>query len=137
MQTVKELCDGWMMLSAGGNPEKIKAVLSDPEWPTDRPMTLVKGARIVVAESRDEAVRQAQGEYEGLKKSAPQLAPPTFEDFLEREVIGTPDECLAKIRTFESWGVNYLRVNFSNAESQAAVARLILPRLAEEPLAVS
>ncbi len=66
-----------------------------------------------------------------MQQNTPQLAPPTFDDFLAREVIGTPDQCLEQIREMESWGVNYLRVNFGNDAAQDAVARLLLPRLAE------
>lgn len=130
METVRLYGDGWMMLSAGGNPEKIGQVLSHPEWPT-RPMTLIKGGRIVVAATHDEAVATARGEYELLKTTSPQIAPPTFEAFLDRELIGTPDDCLDKLATLDAMGVNYVRVNFNSAEMQDRVARLVLPRLAE------
>jgi alkanesulfonate monooxygenase SsuD/methylene tetrahydromethanopterin reductase-like flavin-dependent oxidoreductase (luciferase family) len=130
MATVKELCDGWMMLSSGGNPEALKRVLGAPDWP-QRPMAIVKGARIIVAETREDALSQAEREYELLKTTAPQQAPPSFTDFAAREVVGTPRECLERIAEFESWGVNYLRVNFPSEEAQDAVARLILPRLEE------
>ena len=130
METVRLHADGWMMLSAGGNPEKVGAVLSHPEWPT-RPMTLVKGGRLVVAATRDLAIETARGEYESFQRVTPQIAPPTFEAFLDREVIGTPDECLEKLAGFEAMGVNYVRLNFTSAEMQERVARLVLPRLAE------
>ena len=130
METVRQYGDGWMMLSAGGNPETIGKVLSHPEWPR-RPMTLVKGGRIVVAATRGEAIETARGDYEGLQRTLPQIAPPSFEAFLDRELIGAPDDCLEKLAAFEAMGVNYLRVNFASAEMQERVARLILPRLAE------
>jgi alkanesulfonate monooxygenase SsuD/methylene tetrahydromethanopterin reductase-like flavin-dependent oxidoreductase (luciferase family) len=130
MQTVKELGDGWMMLSAGGKPETLRKVLSDPDWPK-RPMTLVKGGRIVVAETHDEAIRDAQTEYETLKRVSPMFAPPSFEEFLEREIAGTPDECLAKLDELEALGVNYLRMSFNSDVLQQRVARLIIPRLGE------
>ncbi|HLF78754.1 MAG TPA: LLM class flavin-dependent oxidoreductase [Dehalococcoidia bacterium] len=136
LRTVKELCDGWMMLSAGGKPETLRAVLASADWPT-RPMTLVKGARIVVRETHDAAIEGAQREYEAMKQTAPQLAPQSFGDFLAREVVGAPDECLERIAEMETWGVNYLRVNFQSEAAQDAVARLILPRLVEPaPLTV-
>jgi dimethylsulfone monooxygenase len=130
LETVRLYGDGWMMLSAGGNPEAIAKVRSHPEWP-DKPMTLVKGGRLVVAETLDEAIETARGEYETMQRTAPQLAPASFEAFLDREFIGTPDDCLEKLALFEGIGVNYLRVNFSNAEMQTRVSRLVLPRLAE------
>lgn len=130
METVRQFGDGWMMLSSGSNPDKVSQVLSHPEWPK-RPMTLVKGGRIVVADTRDEAIGVAQAEYEQLRANAPQIAPPSFEAFLDRELIGTADDCLEKLATLESIGVNYVRVNFSSADMQERVARQVLPRLAE------
>jgi alkanesulfonate monooxygenase SsuD/methylene tetrahydromethanopterin reductase-like flavin-dependent oxidoreductase (luciferase family) len=130
LQTVKQLCDGWMMLSAGGRPETLRGVLSAPDWPA-RPMTLVKGARIIVRGTRDEAVAAATAEYEALRVASPQLAGQSFDDFLEREVIGPPDACLERLAAIEATGVNYLRVNFPSEEAQDAVARLLLPRLSE------
>jgi alkanesulfonate monooxygenase SsuD/methylene tetrahydromethanopterin reductase-like flavin-dependent oxidoreductase (luciferase family) len=130
MESVRQYGDGWMMLSAGGNPEKVAAALAHPDWP-DRPMTLVKGGRIVVAAGRDDAIATARGDYEALQRTAPQIAPPSFEAFLDRELIGTPDECLEKLAGLEAIGVNYVRVNFPSEEMQERVARLILPRLAE------
>lgn len=130
MQTVRELADGWMMLSAGGKRDTIARVLAHPEWPA-RPMTLIKGGRLIIDENRDDALRAAAAEYENMKRAAPQIAPPTLDDFLAREIIGTPDECLEQLATLESIGVNYLRVNFGTPEMQERVARLVLPRLAE------
>jgi len=130
LTTAKTLCDGWMALGAGGSKEKLAELMSAPDWPT-RPMTIVKGGRIVVRESRDEALRVAAAEYEAAKAVTPQFVPPTFEEFLQREIVGTADECVARIAEVESWGVNYLRLNLPSAESQDAVARLLLPRLDE------
>jgi dimethylsulfone monooxygenase len=130
LQTVRELGDGWMMLSSGGKPEVLRSVLSHPEWP-QRPMTLVKGGRIVVSETRDGAITEASKEYERLQSTAPQFAPPTLDEFLEREIVGTPDECLARLQALEDLGVNYLRLNFTSDASQDRVAALILPRLGE------
>jgi alkanesulfonate monooxygenase SsuD/methylene tetrahydromethanopterin reductase-like flavin-dependent oxidoreductase (luciferase family) len=130
LTTAKQLCDGWMPLSSGGSREKLAEFMGAPDWP-QRPMTIVKGARIVVRETRDEALRVAEVEYEATKAVQPRFVPATFEEFLEREIVGTADECLARIAEFGSWGANYLRVNFPSAESQDAAARLLLPRLDE------
>jgi alkanesulfonate monooxygenase SsuD/methylene tetrahydromethanopterin reductase-like flavin-dependent oxidoreductase (luciferase family) len=125
-----------MMLSAGGRPDTLRKVLTSPDWPR-RPMALVKGARIIVRESHEAAIDEAQREYAQLKQVSPQLAPPTVEDFLAREIVGTPHECLDRIEEIASWGVNYLRVNFPSEAAQDRVARLILPQLVErEALAV-
>ena len=130
LTTAKLLCDGWMALSAGGNREKLAELTGASDWPS-RPMTIVKGARIVVRESRDEALKVAEAEYESAKAATPQFVPPSFDEFLQREIVGTADECLDRIAEIEAWGVNYLRVNFPNADSQDAVAQLLLPRLDE------
>jgi FMNH2-dependent dimethyl sulfone monooxygenase len=130
MQTVKELGDGWMMLSAGGKPETLRRVLSDPDWPK-RPMTLVKGGRVIVADTQDEAVRDAQTEYETLQRISPAFAPPSFEEFLDREIVGTPDVCLEKLDALEAMGVNYVRMSFNSDVLQDRIARLIIPRLGE------
>ena len=131
MQTAMEECDGWMALSAGGNRDKLAEVLSHPDWPKDRPMDVVKGGRIVVRRTRDEALKVAQADYEAAKVATPQFVPPTFEEFLGREIVGAPDECLERIAEVASWGVNYLRLNIPSAESQDAIAELLLPHLEE------
>jgi alkanesulfonate monooxygenase SsuD/methylene tetrahydromethanopterin reductase-like flavin-dependent oxidoreductase (luciferase family) len=131
LQTAMQECDGWMALSAGGSPEKLSEVLSHPDWPKDRHMDVVKGGRIVVRRTRDEALKAAEFEYEAAKAATPQFVPPTFEEFLGREIVGTPDECLARIAEIETWGVTYLRVNTPSAESQDAIGELLLPRLEE------
>jgi len=77
------------------------------------------------------ALKVAQAEYEAAKAVTPQFVPPTFEDFLAREVVGTPEECLARIAEVESWGVNYIRAMIPSPESQDAIAELLLPRLEE------
>jgi FMNH2-dependent dimethyl sulfone monooxygenase len=128
MTTAKQLCDGWMPLGTGSSREKLAELTSAADWPS-RPMTIVKGARIVVRESRDEALRVAESEYESTKAVQPRFVPPTFDEFLEREIVGTPDDCLVRIGEIATWGVNYLRVNFPSAESQDAAAELLLPRL--------
>ena len=137
VETVKRYCEGWLMISSG-NPETLNRVRSAPDWPT-RPMTLIKGARVIVHERRDAALAEAEREYEFVRATQPANAPPTFDDFLAREVVGTPDDCLARLAEIESWGINYLRLTFRDQDLEHRVARLLLPRLAEiegQPLAV-
>lgn len=130
MQTVKELCDGWMPLRAGGTPEVLRGILAAPDWP-NRPMEIVKGARICVNPDRDAALEMARVEHEWMLEFAPPQAAASLEAFVAREIVGTPDECMEQIREINSWGVNYLRVNFLKQSSQEAVAEHILPRLAQ------
>jgi len=131
MQTAMHECNGWMALGAGGSRAKLAEVLCHPDWPKDRPMDVVKGGRIVVRRTRDEALKVAQAEYEAAKAATPQFVPPTFEEFLGREIVGAPDECLERIAEVASWGVNYLRLNIPSAQSQDSIAELLLPRLEE------
>jgi alkanesulfonate monooxygenase SsuD/methylene tetrahydromethanopterin reductase-like flavin-dependent oxidoreductase (luciferase family) len=130
LRTAKELGDGWVTLSAGGSRERLQAVLSASDWP-EREMTVVKGARIVVRRTREEAVAAAETEYAAAKAATPQFVPPTFDEFLAREIVGSPEDCLQRIREIAGWGVNYLRVNFPTPDSQDAAAALLLPRLGE------
>jgi alkanesulfonate monooxygenase SsuD/methylene tetrahydromethanopterin reductase-like flavin-dependent oxidoreductase (luciferase family) len=126
LRTVKEVGDGWVMLRAG-QPEIAKA-RSAPDWP-QRDLTLVKGARLIVAETHDQAISDAREEYDALAAAnTPGLAP-TFEGFVAAEVVGSPEECLARLAEIESWGPNYLRLNFRTEASQDKAAALVLPRL--------
>ena len=93
-------------------------------------MTVVRQIRIFVAETRDLAVAEAQASFEknpvGVGGAAASL-----EEFIEREIVGTTDECMTRIAALEAGGANYLRPTFDTLEQQERVARLILPRLAE------
>lgn len=125
---VKELGDGWITLSAGGSPEKLRQVTGAADWPR-RPMTVVRGGRVVVGGTRKEALRLAEAEYDSLRASGSRFAPATFDEFLAREVVGDVQDCLARLVEMESWGVNYLRLSFQTDAAQASAARLLLPRL--------
>jgi alkanesulfonate monooxygenase SsuD/methylene tetrahydromethanopterin reductase-like flavin-dependent oxidoreductase (luciferase family) len=124
LQLVKEQADGWVMLSSG-NPETLGRVLGEADWPR-RPMTLVRNAWISVAESESAAFEQASQAFSngGIRG--------TFEDFVRNNVIGTPDQCLERLREIESWGINYIRAAFAGASQQEAAARMLLPLLSEQ-----
>ena len=125
---VKELADGWVMLSSG-NPETLDRVLSEPDWPT-RPMTLVRNAWIFAAETESSAIQQATQVFNNGGARA------TLDDFLHNNVIGTPEQCLARLREIESWGINYIRAAFASPDQQADAARLVLPLLSQEEVRV-
>jgi alkanesulfonate monooxygenase SsuD/methylene tetrahydromethanopterin reductase-like flavin-dependent oxidoreductase (luciferase family) len=84
--------------------------------------------RMFVAEDGDSAVAEARASFEKdpVGKGG---AAATLDEFIQREVVGTPDECMRRIAELEATGVNYLRVAFDNEAQQDGVARLILPRL--------
>jgi alkanesulfonate monooxygenase SsuD/methylene tetrahydromethanopterin reductase-like flavin-dependent oxidoreductase (luciferase family) len=125
---VKELADGWVPLSRG-QPDLVRELLATPDWPS-RPMTVVRLTTIIVAETREAALPEAERAYEKVRSTATLTAPTTFEDFLEREVIGTPAEALETIRELEAAGIDYLLAAFETAEQQERAALLLLPLLA-------
>lgn len=132
LETVKQFGDGWIPLRAAASRESLEKALAAADWPK-REMTIVKGARIVVGDTRDEAVTLAKREFEvGSTAGAPGW-PATMDEFLARDIIGTADEALERIAEFESWGVNYLRLNFQTEAAQEKAARLVLPRLGSAP----
>ncbi len=130
---VKELADGWVMLTRGSE-DRLQQVLSQPDWPT-RPMTIVRQIRMFTAEDRETAVAEAKASFErnpvGVGGAATDL-----DAFIAREIVGTPDECMTRIRELEAEGANYLRLTFDSLDQQERVARLILPRLSETAAAV-
>lgn len=137
IETVKLFADGWMTTAASGL-DKIARVATSPDWPT-RPMVMVKGGRMFVGATREAGIEEARQEYEatlartlaGRSSQNQGNLPPKFEDFLAREIVGSPDDCLAKLAEMQSAGLNYIRLTFTNEAAQENVANLILPRLAE------
>ena len=126
VQLVKDLADGWVMLTRGSE-DRLQNVLAQPDWPK-RPMTIVRQIRMFVAEDRDTAVGEAKASFErnpiGVGGAAQDL-----DAFIAREIVGTPDDCLARVAELEAGGANYLRLTFDTPEQQERVARQVLPRL--------
>ena len=114
MALAKELGDGWVPLLRG-QPEIVKQLRASVDWPS-RPMTVVRITWLLVAESRNEVMPDAEQAYETVRRTATLQAPPSFEEFLGREVIGTPAECQARIEELEHAGIDYHLVTFANAE---------------------
>jgi FMNH2-dependent dimethyl sulfone monooxygenase len=136
---LKDLADGWVTLTRSAakaakpglaqrlllnTEDRIKEVLAAPDWPK-RPMTVVLQSQIFVAETREAAVADAKYTLGDLYGS--------MDGFINREIVGTPEECLERIAEIGRIGVNYLRVTFRDLSQQERVARLILPRLTEQP----
>jgi alkanesulfonate monooxygenase SsuD/methylene tetrahydromethanopterin reductase-like flavin-dependent oxidoreductase (luciferase family) len=126
VQMVKDLADGWVMLTRGSE-DRLSQVLAQPDWPK-RPMTIVRQIRMFVAEDRDTAVGDAKASFErnpvGVGGASPDL-----DAFIAREIVGTPDDCLARVQELEAGGANSLRLTFDTPAQQERVARLVLPRL--------
>jgi alkanesulfonate monooxygenase SsuD/methylene tetrahydromethanopterin reductase-like flavin-dependent oxidoreductase (luciferase family) len=82
-----------------------------------------------VAEDGDTAVAEAKASFEmdPMGKGGPAS---TLDDFIQREIVGTPEQCMQRIAELEAGGTNYLRLAFDNEAQQERVAKLILPKLA-------
>jgi FMNH2-dependent dimethyl sulfone monooxygenase len=132
LETVRAYADGWVMLRA--TRADVEAVTAAPDWP-QRPMTLVRNARIYAGATHDEAVAIAGREYELSKAAGAPGLPETVEAFLANEIVGSGHEVLPRVLDFETWGVNYLRVNYQTPEAQEALAKHLLPLLEIAPVA--
>jgi alkanesulfonate monooxygenase SsuD/methylene tetrahydromethanopterin reductase-like flavin-dependent oxidoreductase (luciferase family) len=130
IQNVIDLADGWVLLTRG-SADRLAQVLARPDWPK-RPMTIVRMIRMFVAEDGDTAVAEAKASFERdpVGKGG---AATTLDEFIQREIVGTPEECMRRIAELEAAGANYLRLAFDNEAQQERVATLILPRLANQP----
>jgi alkanesulfonate monooxygenase SsuD/methylene tetrahydromethanopterin reductase-like flavin-dependent oxidoreductase (luciferase family) len=126
LQNVKDLADGWVMLSRG-SADRLSQVLAQPDWPK-RPMTIVRMIRMFVAEDGDTAVAEARASFEANPVGVGGAAG-SLDEFIAREIVGTPDDCMRRIAELEAGGANYLRLAFDTLQQQERVARLILPRL--------
>jgi alkanesulfonate monooxygenase SsuD/methylene tetrahydromethanopterin reductase-like flavin-dependent oxidoreductase (luciferase family) len=134
---VKDHASGWVLLQST-TPELVQRATSAPDWPR-RPMTIVKTYRVVVGATRADALQAAQRTYEvrrrareaQIEQPGHPLAPMiSFEEFVTREIVGTPAECIARFTELESMGINYVRIAFDDPLQMQAVARLILPHYA-------
>jgi alkanesulfonate monooxygenase SsuD/methylene tetrahydromethanopterin reductase-like flavin-dependent oxidoreductase (luciferase family) len=142
LRIVKELAEGWVLLSSS-SADLVRRAMSAPDWPS-RPMTIVRTCRVVVGETRSVALEAAQRTYQIRRKAREAqieqpghpLAPMiTFDEFIKREIVGTPDECMRRIAEIAASGVNYIRLAFDDPQQLEAVARLILPHYVREPAA--
>jgi alkanesulfonate monooxygenase SsuD/methylene tetrahydromethanopterin reductase-like flavin-dependent oxidoreductase (luciferase family) len=123
----KELGDGWVPLSRG-EPAVVEELRAARDWPA-RPMTVVRITWMIVGETREDVMPEAEEAYEKVRTTATLTVPPTFEEFLAREVIGTASECRARIEQLERSGIDYHLVTFASDDQQERVARLLLPLL--------
>src|SRR5262249_17419323 len=92
--------------------------------------TVVRLTRLLVDETADAVMPEAEEAYEIVRSTATLQPPPSFEEFLAGEVIGSPDDCLQRLDDMEDAGIGYHLVTFERPEQQERCARLLLPRLA-------
>jgi alkanesulfonate monooxygenase SsuD/methylene tetrahydromethanopterin reductase-like flavin-dependent oxidoreductase (luciferase family) len=120
-QLVRDMADGWMLLSAGGVREVVSSALSHADWPS-RPMTVVAGANVFIADSHAEAEDVARSAFEAGRVPFVQ----SLEALLQNAIIGTPREVEERFAELEEWGVNYLRLTFSDSAQQTFFAENVL-----------
>jgi FMNH2-dependent dimethyl sulfone monooxygenase len=130
-----ELGDGWVPLMRG-QPEIVRELRAGPSWP-DRPMSVVRLTRLLVAETFDAVLPEAEEDYEIVRNTATLQPPPTFDEFLASEVIGTPEECLQRIEEMEQAGIDHHLVTFESQDQQDRAARLLLPHLSRQAVGTS
>ena len=122
--------DGWVPLMRG-QPDVLRELRAEPSWP-GRPFTVVRLTRLLVGETSDAVLPEAEAAYEVVRNTATLQPPPTFEDFLASEVIGAPEDCAQRIEEMEQAGIDYHLVTFESADQQERAARLLLPLLERE-----
>jgi FMNH2-dependent dimethyl sulfone monooxygenase len=123
LELVREVGDGWVMLRSGTR-EALTAIFSHPAWP-QRPMTVVRNATIHVAKEHAAAVEDATRVFQSGRAGPAS----SLEAYLDNAILGTPQECVARIAEIESWGVNYLRVGFPSVDHQRQFGELLLPEI--------
>ena len=139
MSIVDDLADGWIPWSTFTG-KHFKRARASGAWPS-RMIAISRGTQIFVAETREAALQEARAAFEASRRArasrveAPNHPvrdwPQTFDEFLDSEAVGDPDDCLERISEYASWGVTHLRVSFSTPRMQERTATLILPRLGE------
>jgi alkanesulfonate monooxygenase SsuD/methylene tetrahydromethanopterin reductase-like flavin-dependent oxidoreductase (luciferase family) len=122
LASVKELADGWVMLTSG-TKDRLAELTSAADWPA-RPMDLVRNVQIHVAATREEALDEAAASFGGGNRNYADV-----DEYVAKEVVGSPDECVARLREIGSWGITEVRVACADANHQERIATMILPRL--------
>lgn len=121
---VRDHADGWMMLRTP-LPE-VRQILDSWGSPS---LSVMRVTQIIVRPTRAEALEVARGLYDELMQSPLARALGSFDDFVEREIVGDPQDCLRRTLEMEELGVNYLLGRFTTPESQEAVGSLLIPLL--------
>jgi alkanesulfonate monooxygenase SsuD/methylene tetrahydromethanopterin reductase-like flavin-dependent oxidoreductase (luciferase family) len=92
-------------------------------------LSVIRMCKIIVAETRQQAVEEARAAYE-IAAAGPYNAAADFGDYLTRQVVGTPEECLERLGEDESAGIDHHVASFDTRDQQDRAARLLLPLLA-------
>ena len=129
LAVVREFADGWVSGKRAG-PEYPRSIWSAPDWPS-RPMTIAIVTSLIVAETRDAALGEARVFYDQFQNTRRGALSGTFEEFINREIVGSPQDCLRRIGQLAAFGINHLVIFFENAKQQDNIANLLLPHIRE------
>jgi alkanesulfonate monooxygenase SsuD/methylene tetrahydromethanopterin reductase-like flavin-dependent oxidoreductase (luciferase family) len=123
---VKELGDGWILLSAGGMREVVEQARSAPDWPS-RELTIVGGAHVFSGETREAAQRAAREAFE----AGAVAFVPSLDALMQSGIIGTREHIAERFDELATWGINYLRLTFADAAQQTYFAEHVLPHVSQ------
>ena len=94
-------------------------------------ISVVRLTRLLVGETLDADVFPRREAYEIVRNTATLQPPPTFEEFLSSEIIGSPEDCLQRLaeHVWKTSGIDHHLVTFRPPTQQERAARLLLPHL--------
>src|SRR5262249_9670065 len=114
----------------------VRELRAQPSWP-ERPMAVVRLTRLLVAETFDAVLPEAEEAYEIVRNTATLQPPPTFEEFLAGEGIGRPEGCMERLDESEEVGCPPPPVSVEDADQQERAARLAPPHLSRAAVQAS
>ena len=121
---MKDEASGWILLSAGGLREVIADARAAADWPS-RDLTLVGGANVFAADARAAAEQAAREAFEAGRVQFVT----SLDALMQSAIMGTRDEVLERFAEMDEWGVNYLRLTFSDLGQQTYFAERVLPHV--------
>jgi alkanesulfonate monooxygenase SsuD/methylene tetrahydromethanopterin reductase-like flavin-dependent oxidoreductase (luciferase family) len=123
---MKDVASGWILLSAGGVRDVIAQARAEADWPT-RELTIVGGANVFCGDTQAEAEQAARAAFE-----AGQVAfVPSLEALMQSGVIGTRQAIADRFAEMADWGINYVRLTFSDSVQQTYFAEHVLPHVTQ------
>jgi alkanesulfonate monooxygenase SsuD/methylene tetrahydromethanopterin reductase-like flavin-dependent oxidoreductase (luciferase family) len=116
---VRDLGNGWVMHLQKAE-EHLSGVGDDATWPS-KPVAFASIANVAIAKDQalaSEAIAQV---------FSPNPYEKTVESMIEWAIKGTVDQCIARLREIESWGVNYLLLGCADEHTLELLGREVLP----------
>jgi alkanesulfonate monooxygenase SsuD/methylene tetrahydromethanopterin reductase-like flavin-dependent oxidoreductase (luciferase family) len=89
-------------------------------------LTIVSGANVFAGDTRQAAESDARHAFEAGQVQFVQ----SLDALMQSGFIGSPDDLAERFAQLEGWGINYVRLTFSDAGQQTYFAERVLPHLA-------